>query len=106
MVQPSQPVSSEKSDFPQAQPLSARGYAARNASSPLGPFSFTRRSPSQALQGRRPGGSGLHGRLLRRVRELFVLRVPESLDRAAAAPLLCAGITTHSPLRHWNVTKN
>lgn len=32
----------------------------------------------------------------------FVLRVPESLDYAAVAPLLCAGITTYSPLRHWN----
>jgi len=31
----------------------------------------------------------------------FVLRVPESLDFAAAAPLLCAGITTYSPLRRW-----
>jgi alcohol dehydrogenase (NADP+) len=31
----------------------------------------------------------------------FVLRVPEGLDPAAAAPLLCAGITTYSPLRHW-----
>jgi len=37
------------------------------------------------------------------VREEFVLRVPEGLDPAAAAPLLCAGITTYSPLRHWNV---
>ena len=36
------------------------------------------------------------------VDERFVLRVPESLDPAAAAPLLCAGITTYSPLRHWN----
>jgi uncharacterized zinc-type alcohol dehydrogenase-like protein len=36
------------------------------------------------------------------VREEFVLRVPEGLDPAAAAPLLCAGITTYSPLRHWN----
>jgi uncharacterized zinc-type alcohol dehydrogenase-like protein len=35
------------------------------------------------------------------VRQEFVLRVPESLDPAAAAPLLCAGITTYSPLRHW-----
>jgi uncharacterized zinc-type alcohol dehydrogenase-like protein len=33
----------------------------------------------------------------------FVLRVPENLDPAAAAPLLCAGITTWSPLRHWKV---
>jgi uncharacterized zinc-type alcohol dehydrogenase-like protein len=31
----------------------------------------------------------------------FVLSVPDSLDPAAAAPLLCAGITTYSPLRHW-----
>jgi uncharacterized zinc-type alcohol dehydrogenase-like protein len=36
------------------------------------------------------------------VREEFVLRVPEGLDPAAAAPLLCAGVTTYSPLRHWN----
>lgn len=35
----------------------------------------------------------------------FVLRVPENLDPASAAPLLCAGITTWSPLRHWGVTK-
>jgi uncharacterized zinc-type alcohol dehydrogenase-like protein len=37
------------------------------------------------------------------VDEAFVLRVPENLDPAAAAPLLCAGITTYSPLKHWNV---
>lgn len=35
----------------------------------------------------------------------FVLRVPRSLDLAATAPLLCAGITTYSPLRHWKVGK-
>ena len=35
----------------------------------------------------------------------FVLKVPSNLDLAATAPLLCAGITTWSPLRHWNVTK-
>ena len=35
--------------------------------------------------------------------ESFVLRVPDNLDLAAAAPLLCAGITTYSPLRHWKV---
>ncbi|HEY9676798.1 MAG TPA: NAD(P)-dependent alcohol dehydrogenase [Drouetiella sp.] len=34
-------------------------------------------------------------------REKFVLRMPEGLDPAAAAPLLCAGITTYSPLIHW-----
>ncbi len=37
------------------------------------------------------------------VEEAFVLRVPESLDLKAVAPLLCAGITTYSPLRHWQV---
>jgi alcohol dehydrogenase (NADP+) len=39
------------------------------------------------------------------VDERFVLRVPSNLDLAGAAPLLCAGITTYSPMRHWNVTK-
>lgn len=37
------------------------------------------------------------------VNEKFVLRIPEGLDPAGAAPLLCAGITTWSPLRHWKV---
>ncbi|WP_114750572.1 NAD(P)-dependent alcohol dehydrogenase [Pleomorphovibrio marinus] len=37
------------------------------------------------------------------VDEHFVLKVPENLDAAAVAPLLCAGITTYSPLRHWKV---
>jgi len=37
------------------------------------------------------------------VDQAFVLAMPENLDLAAAAPLLCAGITTYSPLRHWNV---
>jgi uncharacterized zinc-type alcohol dehydrogenase-like protein len=37
------------------------------------------------------------------VDEAFVLHVPARLDLAAAAPLLCAGITTYSPLRNWNV---
>ena len=35
------------------------------------------------------------------VTEDFVLRVPENLDFSKVAPLLCAGITTYSPLRHW-----
>lgn len=39
------------------------------------------------------------------VDEDFVLKVPANLDLAAVAPLLCAGITTWSPLRHWNVGK-
>ncbi|HET9037043.1 MAG TPA: NAD(P)-dependent alcohol dehydrogenase [Myxococcaceae bacterium] len=37
------------------------------------------------------------------VREPFVLRIPAGLDPAGAAPLLCAGITTYSPLRQWGV---
>jgi uncharacterized zinc-type alcohol dehydrogenase-like protein len=37
------------------------------------------------------------------VNENYVLSIPENLDLAATAPLLCAGITTYSPLRHWNV---
>jgi len=39
------------------------------------------------------------------VHEDFVLSVSEKLDLAAVAPLLCAGITTYSPLRHWKVGK-
>jgi alcohol dehydrogenase (NADP+) len=39
------------------------------------------------------------------VDERFVLHVPENLNPAGAAPLLCAGITTYSPMRHWGVTK-
>ncbi len=37
------------------------------------------------------------------VDERFVLRIPSNLDLAAAAPLLCAGITTYSPMRRWGV---
>ena len=39
------------------------------------------------------------------VKEHFVLHVPSNLNLAGAAPLLCAGITTYSPMRHWGVTK-
>src|SRR5438067_9039209 len=39
------------------------------------------------------------------VDEHFVLRVPSNLNLAAAAPLLCAGITTYSPMHHWGVTR-
>src|SRR6187551_3976840 len=39
------------------------------------------------------------------VDEHFVLRLPPNLDIAGAAPLLCAGITTYSPMRHWGVGK-
>ena len=39
------------------------------------------------------------------VHQHFVLSIPTNLDLAGAAPLLCAGITTYSPMRHWGVTK-
>jgi uncharacterized zinc-type alcohol dehydrogenase-like protein len=37
------------------------------------------------------------------VKEKFVLRIPDSLEAGKAAPILCAGVTTYSPLKHWNV---
>ena len=49
----------------------------------------------------RPTYGGYSERIV--VSDRFVLRVPEGLDLAATAPLLCAGITTWSPLRHWKV---
>jgi len=39
------------------------------------------------------------------VDEAFVLRVSDKLNLAGTAPLLCAGVTTYSPLRHWNIGK-
>ena len=38
------------------------------------------------------------------VDEAYALTIPKSLDLAGVAPLLCAGITTYSPLRHWKIT--
>ncbi|HTQ71994.1 MAG TPA: NAD(P)-dependent alcohol dehydrogenase [Acidocella sp.] len=46
-----------------------------------------------------PTKGGYSDRII--VDENYVLRMPENLDPAAAAPLLCAGITLYSPLRHW-----
>jgi uncharacterized zinc-type alcohol dehydrogenase-like protein len=40
------------------------------------------------------------------VDEAYAVRIPESLDLAGVAPLLCAGITLYSPLRHWNASKD
>ncbi len=37
------------------------------------------------------------------VKDSFVLKIPDALDIKAAAPILCAGVTTYSPLRHWQV---
>ena len=61
----------------------------------------TYNSPDKHLGGRTMGG--YTERIV--VRQEFVLKMPNNLDLAAAAPLLCAGITTWSPLKHWNVTK-
>jgi uncharacterized zinc-type alcohol dehydrogenase-like protein len=66
---------------------------------------FTYNSPDGA--GGVPEGSMTYGGYSKSVvvEEKFVLRIPEKLDMAATAPLLCAGITTYSPLRHWKVGK-
>ena len=55
---------------------------------------------------REPGGATTYGGYANDivVNEDFALTIPANLDLAAVAPLLCAGITTYSPLRHWNVT--
>jgi uncharacterized zinc-type alcohol dehydrogenase-like protein len=60
---------------------------------------FTYNSPDKHLGGHTFGGYSTSVV----VDEAFVLRVPAGLDPAAAAPLVCAGITTYSPLRHWKV---
>ncbi len=48
----------------------------------------------------RPTQGGYSSRIV--VTESFVLSIPEAIELDQAAPLLCAGITTYSPLRHWN----
>ncbi len=55
----------------------------------------------------RHDGRPTHGGYSERIvtSEKFVLRIPDGLDPKTAAPLLCAGITTWSPLRHWNIGK-
>lgn len=60
---------------------------------------FTYNSPEKHIGG--PTYGGYSDSIV--VNQRFVLRVPENLDPAAAAPLLCAGITTYSPMRHWKV---
>ncbi|MCK6686082.1 MAG: NAD(P)-dependent alcohol dehydrogenase [Thermoanaerobaculia bacterium] len=63
------------------------------------PATFTYNSPDKHIGGVTYGGYS--DSIV--VDEAFALRVPANLDPAGAAPLLCAGITTYSPLRHWNV---
>lgn len=62
-------------------------------------MTMTYSSPDRMTKDMTHGGYSRH--LV--VREEFVLRVPDGLDLSRAAPLLCAGITTYSPLRTWNV---
>jgi len=62
---------------------------------------FTYNFPDKHLGGVTYGGYS--DRIV--VDQRFVLRVPSNLDLAGAAPLLCAGITTYSPMRHWGVTQ-
>ena len=66
-----------------------------------GPATFTYNATDKHLGGVTYGG---YAESLV-VDEAFTLRLPDGLDPAGAAPLLCAGITTYSPLRHWNVRK-
>ena len=62
-------------------------------------FTATYDSPDPHTGGHTFGGYSSH--IV--VDQAFVLRIPDDLDPAAGAPLLCAGITTYSPLRHWKV---
>ena len=62
---------------------------------------FTYNSPDKHLGGVTYGGYSEH--IV--VNEKFVLRIPENLDLAGVAPLLCAGITTYSPIRRWGDIK-
>jgi uncharacterized zinc-type alcohol dehydrogenase-like protein len=64
-------------------------------------FTLTYNSPDKHLGGVTYGGYS--DSIV--VKDHFVLRVPTNLDLAGTAPLLCAGITTYSPMRHWGVTK-
>jgi uncharacterized zinc-type alcohol dehydrogenase-like protein len=65
-------------------------------------FTLTYGSPDVHMPGKMTYGG--YSRSIT-VDERFVLRVSERLNPAAAAPLLCAGITTYSPLKHWGATK-
>ncbi len=86
-----------------------KAYAAASATSPLAGTKIPRRDPTThdvQIDILFCGGvtyGGYSDSIV--VDERFVLRVPSNLDRARAAPLLCAGITTYSPMRRWGVTK-
>ena len=63
---------------------------------------FTYNSTDKHLKGKQTFG-GYSSSVV--VNKEFVLNIPKNLDEAGTAPLLCAGITTWSPLRHWKVKK-
>ena len=66
---------------------------------------YCRTGNVQTYNGRHYDGEESYGGYAKDVvvKEHFVLKVPENLDYAAAAPLLCAGVTVWFPLKHWNV---
>ena len=66
---------------------------------------YCRTGNVQTYNGRHYDGEESYGGYAKDVvvKEAFVLRAPENLDYAATAPLLCAGITVYSPLKHWKV---
>ena len=65
----------------------------------LNGFTATYNSPTEDYGGRTFGG---YSQVIV-ADESFVLNIPDNLEIQGAAPLLCAGITTYSPLKHWNI---
>lgn len=68
----------------------------------VGGMVFTYNSPDKNFPGKTTYG-GYSSQIV--VDQKFVLKISPKLNLAATAPLLCAGITTYSPLKHWGVTK-
>ncbi|WP_327544616.1 NAD(P)-dependent alcohol dehydrogenase [Yoonia sp.] len=66
---------------------------------------YCARGNTQTYGLHRPTGENLLGGYSNRivVREAFTLRIPDGMDLARTAPLLCAGVTTFSPLEHWQI---
>jgi alcohol dehydrogenase (NADP+) len=62
-------------------------------------FTLTYNSPDTLFEGHTLGGFSKH----MVVRDRFVVRIPAGVDLAAYAPILCAGVTTFSPIRRWNI---
>ncbi len=66
---------------------------------------YCRTGNVQTYNGRHYDGEESYGGYAKQIvaDQDFVLKVPENIDFAAAAPLLCAGVTVYSPLKHWKV---